>query len=150
MNWYKLAEHDYDVSNDYQENNQVEQELIQFVNNVISNIKSQLLPQIQSFIDFSDIKVHFVTNLGSGFLGKYVNGTHSFPVIVIDLENCEEVTSNYNLLYVETTIETTILHELGHAIQECLGISQDEKEAEKFAFEWYKNRKIIRFRKNRI
>jgi hypothetical protein len=48
-------------------------------------------------------------------------------------------------------IETTITHELGHAIQELLGLkARSEKQAEAFAREWWGNRQFASLTQRRL
>jgi hypothetical protein len=60
--------------------------------------------------------------IGKNNLAKYATGTAAFPIIIVDLDDCEkfykEITAES--LKWEITI-TTLLSELRHAVQESLG-----------------------------
>lgn len=47
---------------------------------------------------------------------------------------------------IETGIYTTVLHELGHAIQEANGLESNEEQAEEFAYFFYYYGDIIDFK----
>lgn len=68
-------------------------------------------------------RLYYVKDL-NGAMGRYVNGTESFPVIVLDNEIFSQ------LLDPEQEIYETIRHELRHAEQEREGLDFDEDDAE--------------------
>lgn len=92
-----------------------------------AEVRDGALPGIPDFKDFS---VHAVK--GIRMLGKYVSGSHRRPVVAVSHNACKRAGEKYGVdLY--TCYLTTILHELGHAIQEARGRRLDEDEAEEVA-----------------
>jgi hypothetical protein len=113
---------------------------------VVKDIKEYLIPQLRIFKSFD---VYFVKKLGGGHLGRYIDGTRSHPFIVVDEAACKR-TSMRSFGGIErhgvdllTVIQTTILHELGHAVQDALGLEMDEEQAERFAHTYWKGACII-------
>ena len=66
------------------------------------------------------------------------------PVILLDLKEILDACKRYDLP-LDLAIETTILHELGHAIQEAKGLPMKEYQAEDFAHTYYDLGRIIDF-----
>jgi len=89
-------------------------------------------------------KTAYIKNEGNGTLAKYVYGTAPYPVFVINLQEIKKSSDKYGV-EIETAIETTLTHELGHAIQDWMGLDLDEREAEEFARHWYDFRQIWNF-----
>jgi hypothetical protein len=80
--------------------------------------------------EVEEIHVHAVKNIRH--LGKYVHGSKEKAVILVSVRACERASKKYDVdLY--TSVFTTILHELAHAIQEVRGLPFDEEQAERFA-----------------
>lgn len=129
--------HDYDAGWDYEIDEQPQ--LMQMVNNIVAKLKSNLLPAIRVFRDFN---VQFVTGLDD--LGRYAYGTYSHPVVMLDMKNIQQSCERHGV-ECELGIETTIVHELAHAIQEAHGMEMDEEEAEEFARQWWYNKKSTNF-----
>lgn len=129
--------YDYDISWDYERDDAADPSLIRLIESIVKEIQKKLLPRLKVFKTFEVIPIH----LNSDQLATYINGTYSSPIIGIDLGNiktaCEEYSSNCG-----TAIETSIVHELGHALQEAAGKSFDEDEAEDFAFQWHNFREV--------
>ena len=107
----------------------------ELVGTIVSKIKKDLLPLIKEFDDFT---IAFIKDKDR--LGQYVTGTHSEPVILMNLKEILQGCDEYEVDY-HTGIETTITHELAHAIQDARRLrmmSRDaEKQAEDFANEYY-------------
>jgi len=99
----------------------------ELVGTIVSKIKKDLLPLIKEFNDFT---IAFIKDKDR--LGQYVTGTHSEPVILMNLKEILQGCDEYEVDY-HTGIETTITHELAHAIQDARGLSSNEKQAENFA-----------------
>ena len=134
MKIIKISDHNYDPNWDY-DVVKINKEIQEITQEIIKNISSNLLP----ILNIPNINVHFVENINR--LGKYISGTSSKPVIVLDLKEIQDGMEKYNV-DIRTAIETTIVHELGHAMQEKLGISPNEQKAEELAYNWYYNKKI--------
>lgn len=93
----------------------------------IDEVRRNLLYYIE---EVKEIEVHPVK--GIRHLGKYVHGSKEQAVILVSLRACERASKKYDVdLY--TSVYTTILHELAHAIQEVRGLPFDEEQAENFA-----------------
>jgi len=133
--------HDYDPGWDYEEDE--EPQPTNLVEKVVNKLKEELLPTIRLFRDFD---VSYVTGLEE--MGKYAYGTHSHPIIMLDMSNIQEACETYGT-DCGIGIETTIVRELGHAIQEMFDLPMDEDEAEEFAKVWHRNRRSTDFWKER-
>lgn len=129
-----MREHDYQADWDYTVLRPTSNERV-----LISKSKI-ILPFLTEFFD--DFKVVFVR--GTNRMGKYVDGTRSEPVVVVDRLNCQKAAIKYDLDY-ELAVITTIYHELAHAIQEATGRAKREREAENFASSFWKNGEIVTF-----
>ena len=134
MKIIKIADHDYDPNWDY-DVIEITKEIQQITQEIIKDLSSNLLPKL----NIPSIEVHFVKNINR--LGKYIDGTYSKPVVVLDIKNIQKAMKQYNV-DIKIAIETTITHELGHAMQEKLGIPSNEKQAEELAHQWYHNKEI--------
>jgi len=95
-------------------------------------LKKELLPKIKTFKDF---KIVF----GKGYmnLGRYIWGSYHIPIIILNLIAIKQACEEYDNISLNCAIETTILHELAHAIQDYKWIIPNEDEAEKFAIDYY-------------
>lgn len=138
--------HDYEPGWDYQADENVPKTLKAHVDKYTRTLIDELLPQLNLFKGF---EVHFAASgeLGKRTLGKYVDGTGSWPVIMLDRSAIQSAAAKYGADEL-TGVETTILHELAHAIEEVSGLEVSERDAEKFAETYYKTGKIAeRFKK---
>jgi len=122
--------HDYDPESDYDIDRRPDKNLAQAVKITVKRIKKDLLPSIKEFDNFTTA---FIKN--NPCLGTYVTGTHSSPYILLNLKDIKEACKEYKIDY-SIAIETTITHELAHAIQDARGIPSDEEEAEDFAYQY--------------
>ncbi len=152
MNWYKIAqyadeppewdfpeaEHDYNPSWDYA---QVipDEKLKAITEEVMNDINNNLMPQI----GMGKAKTAYIED-ADGALAKYVHGTQPYPVFVIDLESIRRGAEKYGV-DIGGQIEATLIHELGHAIQEWMGLEMDEDEAESFAEHYHYYRELKKF-----
>ena len=154
MNWYKKAQieeppkweypgapHDFDPAWEHEINENPDQEIVQFIDSYINKLKKELLPQLE---DIEDMKVGYIQNTGTDMIAKYINGTNSWPVFLIDIESTKKGVRELGL-NIYDQIEMSILHELGHAIEECNGFPFDEHRAEEFAFNYHFLGEIWRF-----
>lgn len=135
---YPDSGHDYDINWDHEPNEQVSPELQRLIADIVKEIQEKLVPKLKVFKTF---KVEPVVDLNPGTLAEYISGTYSAPVIAIDLGNIDIACEEYNS-QCGVAIETTIVHELGHALQEAKGKPFDEDEAEEFAYQWHYFREI--------
>lgn len=125
------------VIDDYGIKKNVSNELIKMSNKAINQFKED--------IDlFDDIEIIFVENIG-GLLGKFRSGTaSSTPIILLSDTNILKASKKYNVS-LETTMASTIYHELGHAICELeesfdyqfLNYDDEEEWVEDFAYDYY-------------
>lgn len=123
--------HDYEISWDYEIDENVSKEYIHLIKDICQEIKENLLPKLNVFKDFEVTPII----LDKGTVAVYCFGTEEFPVIGIDIQShidgLAEVDDD-----IETGIRMSILHELGHAIQQYKGKEFNEREAEDFAFDY--------------
>lgn len=164
MNWYKKAQeietwdtsdteeppkweypgafHDYNPAWDYEIDVKADQEIVRFVEQYVEKLKKELLPQI-GFIE--GLKVGYVRNdKEASMIARYISETETWPVIIIDIERTKDASKEYGS-NIYNDIEMSILHELGHAIQECSELPLDERQAEEFAFEYQFYGELWRF-----
>lgn len=134
MKIIKITNHDYDPNWDY-DVVKADKEIQQVTQEIIKDLSSNLLPKL----NIPNIEIHFVENINR--LGKYISGTSSKPIIVLSMKNIKNGIEKYNA-DMRTAIETTIIHELGHAIQEKLKLKSSEEQAEELAYQWYYNKQI--------
>lgn len=83
--------------------------------------------------------------LGEGALGRYIDGTSTWPVIGLDLAALEERCGREGL-DLRHEIRATVAHELAHAWQEAAGLddSEHEDEAEEFGQVWAGTGRVAR------
>lgn len=129
--------HDYDPIWDYEPDEDVDAGIRNDIDQYISKLESELLPQLGLF---KKIAIHFTASFDE--LGRYVDGTYTQPVIMLNLARIVAACREYNL-DCPLGVQTTILHELGHAIQEATGKPMDEDTAERFAKEYYETGRIV-------
>jgi len=134
MKIIKIADHDYNPNWNY-DVVKADKEIQQITQEIIKYISSNLLPKL----NIPNIDVHFVKNINR--LGKYISGTYSKPVVILDINKIQDGMKQYNV-DIKTAIETTIVHELGHAIQEKFNIPPNEEQPEALAYQWHYNREV--------
>lgn len=127
------------ISNDYG---------IQDITKVHSHILEFSKEAIETFRDkvdlFKDIRIVFVDNIGRGALGRFRSGTSSStPIVLLSEKDIQDGSKKYNVP-LRVAVETTIFHELGHAICELeydvfdhkyLEYSDEEEWVENFAYD---------------
>jgi len=143
-----------DIDNDYG---------IKDINNVHSDIAKISKESIKRFKGkvklFNDIRIVFVNNIGEGALGRFRSGTSSStPIILLSEKDILMGSKKYDVpLWV--AVETTIFHELGHAIceleydifgYEYLEYGDEEDWVENFAYELHEYGDIPQDLKNFI
>jgi len=133
--------HDYEAEWEYLVIEDPDEAAIKIANDV----KTEILPELRMRFGIADFTVTFVEDLGSGCLGKYIDGTYTQPVMVLDFAAIKAI-CEVDDVDIEVGIETTITHELAHAIHELLGLTaRSEIQAEEFAREWWKNRRFAKW-----
>jgi hypothetical protein len=133
------AEHDYDPSWDYEVDINPDQKIVNFVDKIMKKINNVYMPKI----GMGKAKVAYVKE-DEDSVARYISGTSPYPVFVLNLENIknviEELISDWGgdaEKEIEIAIETTLYHELGHAIQDWMGLELEEDEAENFGIKLY-------------
>ena len=137
MNWFKkiaqkeesLPDNEYQFSWDYELDEEVEAKIKEYVDSFVQDLRQDLLPKLNLFKNF---QVGYVRLNG---LATYINGTSSNPYIGIDVSNIKSACEEFDRDCFEE-LKISILHELGHAIQEYLDKSPNEDDAEYFAQEY--------------
>ncbi len=128
--------HDYDPNWDYEiyNDSDTEEEVKTFVAQMIAQWEASLFSKLKLF---RTVKVHF-GSLGTKLIAIYVNGTYTEPVIIVDIFNikdtCKEIGDENQCL---THVAVSILHEIGHAMQEAQGKEFNEDDAELFATDYF-------------
>jgi hypothetical protein len=126
---------DYDISWDYEIDDQLEDKYIKKIDRILKAIQKRIKHEI--------IKNIIVTPviLKAGQLGTYCHGTKQY--IGVDIRNIiEHAHKEKRPVYEE--IQMTILHEIAHALQEFEGKEADELEAEEFATMYVEYHEIIK------
>lgn len=106
-------------------------------------VREAVLPYIP---DFKDFRLYPVRNFRK-HLGKYILNSHKLPVVVIDPRACKKAAEEYEC-ELHTVYLTTILHELGHAVQEARGLKFDEEQAESLALVYWRTGDIAQWVKD--
>lgn len=120
--------HDYEISWDYELDENVSKENDKLIRNICKDIKKDLLPKLKMFKDFEVTPVI----LNGDSIAVYCFGTEQLPIIGIDIQNhLDALIDEYDNF--GTAIRMSILHELGHAMQQYQDKEFDEEEAEDFA-----------------
>lgn len=144
-----LSDHNYHASDDYEtieddelnELNGEEQQAAELTKIIAKKLNEDLMPQLRSK-GVGLMEISFVNLEEDNILGKYVNGTYGRPVFVIDIANIISGSLMYDVPQ-DVAIETTLLHEIGHAIQDANRLELNEELAEDFAEHYHYNRKIL-------
>ena len=110
---------------------------IGIVNDIVSQIKAELLPLLPLIPDF---EIQFIKGLRRD-LGKLWRGTSKKPLILLCMNAIVKVSEEIGAP-VALAIETTIVHELAHAIQEQKGLPLSESQAEDLASHWFDWREV--------
>jgi hypothetical protein len=122
----------------------------------ISEVNKEVVESVEKALDkflkkikiWDDIKIVFVTDMEEDTLARFRSETSSSsPIIMLSEENMIEGSEEYDVpLWV--AVETTIFHELGHAICELerdvfgymyLEYGEEEEWVEDFAYELHEN-----------
>lgn len=142
---YESPHHEYDPSWDYQEDEAPLPAVVELVDRAL-----QLHEQEGVFRELQLLPAHvfYVTGLeGEGHVARYASGTSSDPFIVLDSRHLDDVAREYGVRLWDA-VESTLLHEYGHAYMEATGRREDldpddeERIVEKFAKTYWKTRSL--------
>lgn len=106
-------------------------------------LKARLLPKLGMFGDFQLLFAQ-AGALGMNVLGQYVWGSCSKPIVLIDIQTHRDVTLRQRVNFWRL-IRVTVVHELGHAIQDWHWRPFNNQEAEYFALGFVEIGVIDRF-----
>jgi len=133
---YPERGHDFSFDWEYTVDERVTQDQAELLRTCEENVR-EILPLLGVFRDFT---CTYVTGLRRGIVGCYVDGTVSHPYIAISRRAIERAAAEYDV-DIDVATESTIIHELGHALQEALGIDREspeaEEQAESLSLFWY-------------
>lgn len=140
---YESDKHDYDPSWDYD----LDEEPLEDVKRLVNRFIMEHEPVFKA-LKMPAPHVFYVTGLDEGeHLAKFVSGTSSDPFIVVDSRYLDEQADKFNV-HLEDAVESTLLHEYGHAYLEAtgehegIGESKEERLVEKFAKTYWKTRDL--------
>lgn len=112
----------------------------QLVNKIADKIKEELMPHLAKF--FKDFEIHYTTH--REFLGIYITCSYKKPIVLLNIDGINKSCKKYRVDKY-CGIETTIVHELGHAIEDYYDLCANEEEVEEFANIWYWDRELYKF-----
>jgi len=99
------------------------------------------LTDLSSLLGLGSVSIHYADLSESGHLARYVNGTSEAPVLVMDDKGIVRAAKKARLS-IPAVVETTLVHEMGHAYVDSVGLSgelDDEEDivesAARFFFE---------------
>lgn len=124
---------DYDPAWDYNVHPNPPPRLVKIVNDIINSSKKLI-----SALNFDKIRISYIKDDREDALARYINGTHSSPYIVINIDVIVDLAKK-NSLNIGRELEITIVHELVHAYLESIGLDvseQDEDVVEGAAIEY--------------
>lgn len=140
---YESDKHDYDPSWDYD----LDEEPLDEVKSLVDRFVRQH-GEIFRALKMPSPHVFYVLSLVEGeHLAKFVSGTAADPFIVLDSRYLDEQADESNV-HLEDAVESTLLHEYGHAYLEATGEheemdeDQEERLVEKFAKTYWKTRDL--------
>jgi hypothetical protein len=137
-----MAGHDYNPDWDYEADDNPDQEMMEAYDKAAGDVRRLFLKDFDG--EFKGFRVSYVKGLGE-CLAKYVDGTYSYPIVVVDL-NCARNSVDNDLMdtWGDNTMYniaiTTLMHELRHAWQDANGNGYDEEDAEHFCSRYSLNR----------
>jgi hypothetical protein len=114
----------------------------QLVKKITTEIKEELLPHLTKF--FKNFEIHFTKH--GRYIGMYIHGSYEKPIILLAMDRINATCKEFDCDKY-CAIETTIVHELGHAIVDSTNeyVDEEEDEVEEFAREWYWSRQLYEF-----
>jgi hypothetical protein len=136
---------EYDAINDsyvVEDSQKIDPNIIRFCRDALQKFKCYVNI-------YDEVKIIFVKKIGN-VLGRFRSGTAlSAPIVILSAKELLSGAKEYKVP-LSLVVETTIFHELGHAICEmdtdmeydCLIISNEEEWVEDFAYNLYYNNEI--------
>lgn len=116
---------------------QPDAETVQVVASVRKDIDKYLIPHLP----FKTYIIDFVS--GIRYLGMYIHDSaKKCPIVLLSMNQIRKGCKKYDL-HLGMGVETTIVHELGHAFQDWHDIPANEEEAETFAREFHDFRDCV-------
>jgi hypothetical protein len=88
-----------------------------------------LVAMFSELLGLEPPEIHYVADTGD-HLARYVNGTATSPVVVVNDKMISATAKRYGVP-MHTAVESTLLHEMGHAYVDSVGMSgewDDEEE----------------------
>ena len=110
------ASHDYDPSWDYE----VRKRPLPAVASAVKAAEG-ILKDFCDLLDLPTPTIHYVTDTGD-HLARYVNGTSTAPVFVVN-DRALAATAKRHGVKLRDAVESTLLHEAGHAYVDSSGMS---------------------------
>lgn len=127
MKIYRIADNDYDPAWDYNIDPRPIREIKRLVDSILTDTKP-----LQDALGFETVNVAYITGDNSGSLARYIDGTKDNPHFVMSTRIILYYARKYgNDLW--TAVETTLVHEFGHAYLDMCGAVQSEEDVEDFA-----------------
>jgi hypothetical protein len=142
---YESPHHEYSPEWDYEIDEEPLDDVVKLVDQVL-----KLHEQEGVFLglELRPAHVFYVTGLEEErHLAKYISGTSEDPFIVLDLRYLEATAFEYGVRLLDE-VESTLLHEYGHAYMEATGrhdemsAAREERIVEKFAKTYWKTRDL--------
>ena len=123
--------HDYNPEWDYDLDNSPPKDVVEAVRVVLER-----LADVFSELGLDRPQIHFVKGL-KRYLAKYINGTRNEPVVVVDARVTKKTAARCGVSLYDG-VESTIMHEIGHAyldaaLEEDAHPDDEEEVVEHFA-----------------
>jgi hypothetical protein len=125
--------HDYHHSMDYDEDFRPPPKVKEAVDGILKQTK-----QLQDALGLKSVRIGYIVRDDGDALARYINGSMDNPYFVISGRTLLKAAKKYGL-NLWTAVETTLVHEFGHAYLEMCGIDtsdHDEDVVEEFAREY--------------
>ena len=124
---------DYHHSMDYDEDFRPPQKVIDAINGILKQTK-----KLQDALGFKTVRIGYIVRDRNDALARYIAGSMDNPYFVISGRTLLKAAKKYQM-NLWTAVETTLVHEFGHAYLEMCGIDtsvHDEDVVEEFAREY--------------
>lgn len=128
-----IEESDYDPGWDYEVSKKPNPAIRKLVNSILKDLEP-----LKKQLGFHNVYVHYIKDPDKSCLARYINGTMDNPHFVLNANSIYDSAKKYGV-NLGTAVETTLVHEFGHAYLEMCGIDvadHDEDVVEDFAQEY--------------